>query len=206
MKRHPQILNREHTALLVVDAQTKLNAVVQNGQRMVEGIVKLVKGFRVLNLSVFSTEQYPQGLGATDPSITEVLDSAMGDSTAPIGRKFMQNAQESLTKMLHLSAYSKTWIVRFGYLGLFSSIFYIIAGIFLMFKFRFSPMLAVAALSISMLVAITQMVVLALDNGGGMMMMSKNASLIFGIVIDLVLLVVILASDRSAYKTQTKVE
>ncbi len=63
MKRHPQILNREHTALLVVDAQTKLSAVVQNGQRMVEGIVKLVKGFRVLKLPVFSTEQYPPGAG-----------------------------------------------------------------------------------------------------------------------------------------------
>lgn len=75
MKRHPQILNREHTALLVIDAQTKLNVVVQNGMQMVEGIVKLVKAFRVLDLPVFSTEQYPQGLGATDPSITEVLDS-----------------------------------------------------------------------------------------------------------------------------------
>ena len=74
MKRHPQILNPAHTALLVVDAQTKLNAVVQNGKLVVEGIVKLVKGFRVLDLPVFSTEQYPQGLGSTDPSITEVLD------------------------------------------------------------------------------------------------------------------------------------
>ena len=76
MNRHPQILSREHTALLVVDAQTKLNAVVQNGKQVVKGIVKLVRGFRVLGLPVFSTEQYPQGLGATDPSITEVLESA----------------------------------------------------------------------------------------------------------------------------------
>ena len=38
MKRHPQILNPAHTALLVVDAQTKLNAVVQNGKLVVEGM------------------------------------------------------------------------------------------------------------------------------------------------------------------------
>jgi len=76
MKRHPQILERDHTALLVVDAQIKLSAVVQNGKQVVEGIGRLIKGFRVLNLQVFSTEQYPQGLGPTDPSITAILDSA----------------------------------------------------------------------------------------------------------------------------------
>ncbi len=96
MKRHPQILNRAHTALLVVDAQTKLNAVVRNGQQVVEGIVKLVKGFRVLNLPVFSTEQYPQGLGPTDPSITEVLDSAPFQKMS-----FSCSTVDDLTSQLH---------------------------------------------------------------------------------------------------------
>lgn len=73
MKRHPQILNRAHTALLVVDVQTRLIKAVRNGQAMVAEIVKLVRGFRILDLPVFVTEQYPKGLGHTEPGILEAL-------------------------------------------------------------------------------------------------------------------------------------
>ena len=73
MKRHPQILNRAHTALLVVDVQTKLTQAVRNGQAMVGEIVKLVRGFRILGLPIFVTEQYPKGLGHTEPGILEAL-------------------------------------------------------------------------------------------------------------------------------------
>lgn len=73
MKRHPQILNRAHSALLIVDAQTKLSSVIRNAQKMIDGIVKLVKGFRILELPIFVTEQYPQGLGSTEPRIQEAL-------------------------------------------------------------------------------------------------------------------------------------
>ncbi|MCY3778082.1 MAG: isochorismatase family protein [Candidatus Aminicenantes bacterium] len=73
MKRHPQILNRAHTALLVVDVQTRLTKAVRNGQAMVAEVVKLVRGFRILGLPVFVTEQYPKGLGHTEPGILEAL-------------------------------------------------------------------------------------------------------------------------------------
>jgi nicotinamidase-related amidase len=73
MKRHPQILNRAHTALLVVDVQTRLTQAVRNGQAMVGEIVKLVRGFRLLGLPIFVTEQYPKGLGHTEPGILEAL-------------------------------------------------------------------------------------------------------------------------------------
>ena len=83
MKRHPQILNRAHTALLVVDVQTRLTRAVRNGREMVAEIVKLVRGFRILGLPVFVTEQYPKGLGHTEPGILEALggNSAVVKST-----------------------------------------------------------------------------------------------------------------------------
>ena len=83
MQRHPQILNRAHTALLVVDVQTRLTQAVRNGQAMVAEIVKLVRGFRILGLPVFVTEQYPKGLGHTEPGILEALgrDSAVVKAT-----------------------------------------------------------------------------------------------------------------------------
>ena len=73
MKRHPQILNRAHAALLVVDVQTRLTQAVRSGQAMVGEIVKLVRGFRILGLPIFATEQYPKGLGHTEPRILEAL-------------------------------------------------------------------------------------------------------------------------------------
>ena len=84
MQRHPQILNRAHTALLVVDVQTRLTRAVRNGQAMVAEIVKLVRGFRILGLPIFVTEQYPKGLGHTEPGILE----ALGENPAVVKATF----------------------------------------------------------------------------------------------------------------------
>ncbi|NIP25101.1 hydrolase, partial [candidate division KSB1 bacterium] len=48
--RHPQILNRKQTALLIVDVQTKINAVMLDGESVVENIIKLIEAANTLNL------------------------------------------------------------------------------------------------------------------------------------------------------------
>lgn len=58
-------LNREHTALLVIDVQERLFPYVENQCEVMQNIQKAVKGFQILSLPIFVTEQYPQGLGAT---------------------------------------------------------------------------------------------------------------------------------------------
>ncbi|MFQ5824327.1 MAG: hydrolase [bacterium] len=74
MKRHPQILNRNRTALLIVDVQQKINAVMLYGDIVVNSIVKLIKACKILNVPIFITEQYPKGLGPTEPKILEALE------------------------------------------------------------------------------------------------------------------------------------
>jgi len=74
MVRHPQILNRQQTALLVVDVQQKINAVMMEPEMVVKNIVKLIKGSQILKLPLFITEQYPQGLGPTEPEILAALE------------------------------------------------------------------------------------------------------------------------------------
>jgi nicotinamidase-related amidase len=73
MKRHPQILNRNQTALLIVDVQQKINAVMMHPDLVVDSIVKLIKACQILNVPIFITEQYPKGLGPTEPKILEAL-------------------------------------------------------------------------------------------------------------------------------------
>lgn len=63
--RHPKILDREKTALLIIDIQEKIvNAMIEK-DRLVENNLKLIKGMKILNVPVFYTEQYPKGLGNT---------------------------------------------------------------------------------------------------------------------------------------------
>lgn len=73
MKRHPTILQRRHTALLVIDIQTRVHAAMLYARQVEQNAVKLIHGFQILKAPIFVTEQYPQGLGATIPAIAAAL-------------------------------------------------------------------------------------------------------------------------------------
>ena len=74
MARSPVLTNKANTALIVIDVQERLLPVIHNNEQLVENCVKLIKGFKVLNLPVFVTEQYPEGIGKTVEPIREVLE------------------------------------------------------------------------------------------------------------------------------------
>lgn len=74
MKRNPIILKRESTALLIIDMQERILPVIRNYQTVLENTVKLIKGFKVLQLPIYFTEQYPKGLGPTSQKILDELE------------------------------------------------------------------------------------------------------------------------------------
>lgn len=65
LPRCPELMNPEQTALLVVDAQEKLLAVVPGSERIVWNIRRLLDAAAVLGVATAATEQYPEGLGPT---------------------------------------------------------------------------------------------------------------------------------------------
>lgn len=73
MTHHPQILVRRHTALLIVDVQQKINAVMLHRERVLDNIIKLIRAGQILDIPIFITEQYPKGLGPTEPKILDAL-------------------------------------------------------------------------------------------------------------------------------------
>lgn len=76
MNRHNKTLQKENTALLVIDIQEKILPVINQAASVVENAIKLVKGFKVLNLPVYYTEQYPKGLGPTEQNLkSELIDA-----------------------------------------------------------------------------------------------------------------------------------
>ncbi len=72
MTKHRR-LTAKQGALLVVDIQEKLLAVMSNGPRLVANARRLVVGAGLLNVPVLATEQYPAGLGATVTELRELL-------------------------------------------------------------------------------------------------------------------------------------
>lgn len=73
-KRFEKILEKNNTALLVIDLQEKLMPVILNSDRVIDKTTKLIQGFKVLNLPIFYTEQYPKGLGSTSASVKKELE------------------------------------------------------------------------------------------------------------------------------------
>lgn len=73
IKRFSNLLKSEKTVLLIIDIQERILPVINNYQMVVDNTIKLINGFKVLNLPIYFTEQYPKGLGPTVSSITEAL-------------------------------------------------------------------------------------------------------------------------------------
>lgn len=73
MIRNPKILNKSRTALIVIDVQERILKVMRNYEQVVDNINKLISGFKILQLPIFYTEQYPKGLGPTTELILNNL-------------------------------------------------------------------------------------------------------------------------------------
>lgn len=69
-------LSRERTGLLLIDVQEKLFPYVENSCLVMHVMQKAIRGFQILGLPIFATEQYPKGLGST----VAILKGLLGDS------------------------------------------------------------------------------------------------------------------------------
>ncbi|HOJ59950.1 MAG TPA: hydrolase [bacterium] len=76
MNRHETILRREDSLLVVIDFQQRLVDVMPRKESVTDEITRLIQGMKQLNIPILATEQYPQGLGPTVPSVAEELEPA----------------------------------------------------------------------------------------------------------------------------------
>jgi nicotinamidase-related amidase len=79
--RLTQRLTGRHAALLAVDLQDKLLALIPDHERVVANVVTLIQGAKLLNLPVWATEQYPRGLGPTTHAIAELIPDRPAKTT-----------------------------------------------------------------------------------------------------------------------------
>ncbi len=73
LSRSPELMNRDDSALLIVDMQAKLLPLISGHSRITWNIRRLIDGAKILNVPLAATEQYPQGLGPTTPELAALL-------------------------------------------------------------------------------------------------------------------------------------
>ncbi|MBX9769857.1 MAG: hydrolase [Candidatus Obscuribacterales bacterium] len=73
MKRHERLLDGQQAVLLIVDVQEAFRKKLPDVPNLTRNISILVEASKVLELPIFVTEQYPQGLGKTVPEIAACL-------------------------------------------------------------------------------------------------------------------------------------
>ena len=74
--RSPLLMNRNQTAMVVIDVQEKLTPLIDNSTLCCWNIGRLVRGSQLLQIPVIATEQYPAGLGSTIKSLSSLLQDA----------------------------------------------------------------------------------------------------------------------------------
>ena len=70
-------LEKSKVCLLIVDVQEKLFPVMERTCEVMHAMQKTVKGFSIMKLPIIVSEQYPQGLGHTVPSLKNILDNSL---------------------------------------------------------------------------------------------------------------------------------
>lgn len=75
--RHPALLRREDTGLILVDIQEAFRPVIDGFESVIRNCGILAAGFALLGRPIIVSVQYPKGLGQTVPEVADhVPDSA----------------------------------------------------------------------------------------------------------------------------------
>ena len=73
--RHPNLLRKDDTLLVIVDIQTKLLNVIFDKEKLISSCGKLIQAAKILKIPMIMTEQYPKGMGPTEPEILKLLEN-----------------------------------------------------------------------------------------------------------------------------------
>src|SRR5436189_2886812 len=103
LPRSPELMNRDDTALLVIDVQGRLVTLIPGHELLVWNIGRLIDGAKILGLPVLATEQYPKGLGPTAPELAGKLGTIpakIAFSCGECGEMFEDLGQKGIDRIL----------------------------------------------------------------------------------------------------------
>ena len=98
---HPNLLEPKHTALVAIDIQEAFRGVIPDFEIVALRAATAIRGFQILSVPVFVTEQYPKGLGRT---AREILDTLPAEFEVFEKTAFSSCGAEVFVKRLEQSA------------------------------------------------------------------------------------------------------
>jgi nicotinamidase-related amidase len=106
-RRHPALLEREETGLILVDVQEAFRPVIDRFDEVVANCGLLAEGFGVLGRPVLVSEQYPKGLGHT---VAELAERLPGDVRLVEKVRFSACGVGAFEEAM-AAAGARTWVV-----------------------------------------------------------------------------------------------
>jgi nicotinamidase-related amidase len=74
---HPRVLGRDASVLLIIDVQEGYRGQTLEHERMVRTVRRLLDAANIMQVPVIATEQYPRGIGHTQPEVAEGFPAGM---------------------------------------------------------------------------------------------------------------------------------
>lgn len=74
---HPNILDPKTAALIVIDVQEAFRTAIPDFEITARRVATATRGFQILGLPIFVTEQYPKGLGNTAVEVKNALSEKL---------------------------------------------------------------------------------------------------------------------------------
>lgn len=100
-------LDRNKTALFVIDVQDKLFSQVERSCEVMLTIQKVIKGFQILKLPIFVSEQYPKGLGST----IATLKTTLSDDQEFLSKTTFSCSKDPIIREKILSLKAEQWVL-----------------------------------------------------------------------------------------------
>ncbi len=97
---------RDESLLVVVDVQERLVDAMQDRDRLLDRLVRLVRGARVLGVPMVCTEQVPAKLGATVPGLLD----AMGDVERLPKKTFSAWRDAAIANQIKFHRRTRIWL------------------------------------------------------------------------------------------------
>jgi hypothetical protein len=145
-----------------------------------------------------SNEQIIVNQDTTETALQDSLSASADSSTVSAQNTDMDDL---MGQIFDLPEETIQLYIKFGYAGLFFSLLYLIGGLFLLIKKSFSIKLAYIAILANILFSITKWILMS-GKGGTFLSISNSVSSVFSILISIILLVIIIASDKSHFEEQ----
>lgn len=136
-----------------------------------------------------------------DTTNTSSVDSLSGSADSVTVSSSDSDMGDVMGQIFDLPEETIQLYIKFGYTGLFFSLLFLLGGLFLLIKKSFSIKLAYIAILANILFSIVKWILMS-GKGGTFLSISNSVSSVFSILISIILLVIIISSDKSHFEEQ----